>query len=172
MKYENIMQELEGLTLFELYEISAIIEDELNNQHRLDRVKDKLKRGQLITWFQASTHDVLKARILECNEDTCSIENVDDGDLWDIPYSAINTDTRRVEKLSKQKIDTKKIPTLEEGNMIMFIDKFGNSKYGIITKLNKKTVSVFIDNVDWQVRYDLIKAGKDMNGNRVDIVYI
>ncbi|MEA3228426.1 MAG: hypothetical protein U9P38_05055 [Campylobacterota bacterium] len=167
----NILQELENASLFDLYRVSAIVDNELENKHRLHRVRDSLSSGQTISWFDKSTHNILKAEVIKCHKDYCSVQNIEDKAVWDIEYSAINTNDLVMSKKQDKEIRDRK-GKLEIGHLIMFIDRFNNSKYGVITKLNPKTVSVYVDDEDWQVSYEAITLHKDIDGNVIDSIQI
>ncbi len=155
MDYSMILNELNSASLFELYRLNASIRQQLKDPNKILLIKNILKVGQLIQYFEASENRLIDAEILELKRTQVLVKNRHDGKLWNIPYYFINVDNSNIDihAESKQKVDRN---SLKVGDKVCFKDKKGNERFGEVTKLNQKTSGILVGNVKWRVAYSLL----------------
>ena len=96
MNYSKILDELNSASLFELYRLEQAIRHSLEDPARIRNIKNSLKVGQDIEYFDADENRLVEASIIELNRTRLLVRNRDDGKLWNIPYYHINLDHRSV----------------------------------------------------------------------------
>ncbi len=155
MDYSKILNELNHASLFELYRLNVAIRQQLEDPIRLRLIKESLKTGQLIKYFDASENRLIDATILELKRTKVLVENKHDGELWNIPYYYINIDNidTNIQAISKRTINRN---NLKVGDKVCFKDKKGNELFGEVNKMNPKTAGVLVGQVKWRVAYSLL----------------
>jgi hypothetical protein len=156
MNYCKILEELNNASLFELYRLEQAIRRSLEDPVRIRKIKDSLKVGQHIEYFDAEENRLVEARIVELKRTRALVKNRHDGALWDIPFYHINlthTDVRIFG--STGKLDRN---SLKVGDKVAFKDKKGNELFGEVIKLNPKTASVSVGTTRWKVGYRLLSS--------------
>lgn len=166
MNYSNIIQELEEASLFDLYRLSSAIQEEMQNTTKIKEIKNSLRVGQIITWFDTQTHNLVKAEILKFNKNRCVVKNIVDEKVWDLIYPSINTHNVEVDIHSNQEFGLKK-SELKVGDIVSFLDNKNELIYGKVIKLNPKTAGINIDGQNWRVSYNLLNLAKDLDGEIV-----
>lgn len=64
MDYTTILTELNNNSLFELYRLNVAIRQQLNDPARLRLIKNHLKAGQLISYFDEAENRLIEATIV------------------------------------------------------------------------------------------------------------
>lgn len=155
MDYTAIITELGKASLFDLYRLSVAIDQQLDDPNRLRLIKNHLKVGQLISYFDFKENRLIKATIIKLKTTKVLIENEHDGCQWNIPYYFINIDNSPTDINLQAKDKTNK-NHLKVGDHVCFKDKEGNEVFGKVTKLNPKTAGVLVGNMKWRVGYSLL----------------
>lgn len=167
MNYSTILEELNNASLFDLYRLQQAICRSLEDPVRTSKIKDSLKVGQDIEYFDAVENRLVEARIVELKRTRALVRNTRDGRLWDIPFYHINLDHADVsipgstEKLNRN--------SLKVGDKVAFKDRKGNELFGEVIKLNQKTAGVLVGTTRWKVSYPLLsliiegELGSEMN---------
>ena len=159
ISYSDLLKQLETATLFDLYRLSAAIDRLLNDPARIARAKEKIRVGDEIEFFDLSKNRCVQARVLRCNRARAVVKNLEDGKTWDIPYGSINSDAvdtsireRRATGLGRNEVSV--------GDCVGFLDKNNRERYGTVTRLNPKTVTLRCDSLEehgrteqWRVAY-------------------
>ena len=154
MNYSTILDELNNASLFELYRLERAIRNSLEDPVRIRNIKDSLKVGQDIEYFDADQNRLVEARIIELKRTRALVENHDDRKLWNIPFYHINLDHEDIAiSGSAGKLDRN---SLKVGDTVTFKDRKGNERFGEVIKLNQKTVGVLVGTVRWKVGYGLL----------------
>jgi len=167
MNYSKILDELNNASLFELYRLEQAIRHSLEDPARIRNIKDSLKVGQAIEYFDAGENRLVEAIIIELNRTRLLVKNRHDGKLWDIPYYHVNLDHANI-AISKPtgKLDRN---SLKVGDKVAFKDRKGNELFGEVIKLNPKTAGVLVGTARWKVDYSLLsliidgELGSEMN---------
>jgi hypothetical protein len=156
MNYSKILEELNNASLFELYRLEQAIRRSLEDPVRIRKIKDSLKVGQNIEYFDAEENRLVEARIVELKRTRALVRNGHDGALWDIPFYHINLAHADVRIAgSTGHIDRN---TLKVGDKVAFKDKKGNELFGEVVKLNPKTAVVLVGTTRWKVGYRLLSS--------------
>jgi hypothetical protein len=155
MDYSAILNKLNSASLFELYRLNASIHQQLKDPNKIHLIKNSLKTGQWIQYFESSENRLIDAEILELNKTRLLVKNKHDGKTWNIPYYFINIDhsDTDIHAESKQKMGRN---NLKVGDKVCFKDKKGNEVFGEVTKLNQKTAGVLVGHTKWRVAYSLL----------------
>jgi len=168
MDYSKILQELENASLFDLYRMSSAINDELANSQRIDEIKQSLRVGQEVTWFDDETHRLERAVIEKCAPSRCEVKNLSDGKRWRVLYASINLNEVDATINSNQKFGVKK-SALRVGDFISFLDNENKLQFAKVTKLNPKTVGVVtMGNVKWRVYYENLSKITDIDADVIN----
>jgi hypothetical protein len=156
MNYSKILEELNKASLFELYRLEQAIRHSLEDPVRIKKIKDALKVGQNIEYFDAQENRLVEARIVELKRTRALVKNRHDGALWNIPFYHINLAHADVRiSGSTGKLDRN---SLKVGDKVAFKDKKGNELFGEVIKLNQKTASVVVGTTRWTVGYRLLSS--------------
>ena len=155
MDYSMISNELNSASLFDLYRLNSSIDQQLKDPEKIRLIKNSLKVGESIKYFERSENRLVDAEILELNRVKLLVKNRDDGELWNIPYYFVNIDHSNVDiQVEPRKKITRN--NLKVGDKVCFTDKNGNEIFGEVTKLNSKTSGILVGNVNWRVAYSLL----------------
>ena len=92
MNYSKMLDELNSASLFELYRLEQAIRNSLEDPNRIKSIKDSLKVGQAIEYFDANENRLVEARIIELKRTRALVKNRHDEKLWNIPFYHINLD--------------------------------------------------------------------------------
>jgi len=167
MDYTAILTELNNASLFELYRLNVAIRQQLGDPARLRAIRNHVKTGQLISYFDAAENRLIEATIIELKRTKILVENKHDGELWDIPYYYLNIDNSDtdIQATPKQKTNRNNIKV---GDNVCFKDKKGNELFGEVVKLNPKTAGVLVGKTNWRVAYSLLSPIIDgeLGGNQ------
>lgn len=154
MDYSKILDELNNASLFELYRLNQAICHSLEDPARIKKIKDSLKTGQTIKYFDAEENRLIEAIVIELKRTRLLVKNRHDGKLWDIPYYHINLDHANTAiSASTGKLNRN---SLKVGDRVAFKDRKGNELYGRVIKLNPKTAGVLVGTTRWKVGYGLL----------------
>jgi hypothetical protein len=154
MNYSKILDELNRASLFELYRLEQAIRRSLEDPVRVKNIKDSLKVGQDIEYFDAEENRLVEASIIELKRTRALVKNRHDGKRWNIPFYHINLDHADIAiSGSKGKLDRN---SLKVGDKVAFKDRKGNELFGEVIKLNQKTAGVLVGVVRWKVSYALL----------------
>ena len=154
MNYSKILDELNNASLFELYRLNEAIRRSLEDPVRIRSIKDSLKVGQNIEYFDAEENRLVEAIITELKRTRLLVKNRHDGKLWDIPYYYVNLDHSNIAiSNSAGKLNRN---NLKVGDKVAFKDKKGHELFGEVIKLNQKTAGVLVGTARWKVGYGLL----------------
>ena len=154
MNYSEILDELNNASLFELYRLEQAIRRSLEDPVRIKHIKDSLKVGQDIEYFDAEENRLVEASIIELKRTRALVKNRHDEMLWNIPFYHINLDHVDIAiSDSTGKLDRN---SLKVGDKVAFKDRKGNERFGEVIKLNQKTAGVLVGTGRWKVGYSLL----------------
>ena len=94
VEYDQLVAFLKHASVFEIYRLSAAIQNELENPQRLAKVSHKIKEGDLIEYFDSKTNTFIKANIVQKALKNVIVRHVDDGRRWQIPLYWLKIDSR------------------------------------------------------------------------------
>jgi hypothetical protein len=156
MNYSKILEELNNASLFELYRLQQAIRRTLEDPARIRQIKDALRVGQDIEYFEAEENRPIEARVVELKKTRALVRNRHDGKLWNIPFYFINLDRADIAISNPAgKLDRN---SLKIGDRVAFKDRKGNELFGEVIKLNQKTAVVLVGTTRWKVGYGLLSS--------------
>ncbi|MCB1780551.1 MAG: hypothetical protein KDJ34_10785 [Candidatus Competibacteraceae bacterium] len=153
MDTAQVLNALAQASLFELYRLSAAIDQQLRDPQRLQAIKNALRVGQTVEYFVAAENCTISARIEKLQRTHVDVIHLSDGTPWRIPYYMLNVhgvETRLphtpAQGLSRQ--------ALSVGDWVGFVDQHGVEWAGAVQNLNPKTASIQCQNGRWRVAYE------------------
>lgn len=156
MNYSQILEALNHASLFELYRLEQAIRRNLEDPVRIRKIKDSLKVGQAIEYFETDENRRIEARIVELKRTRVLVKNQHDGKLWNIPFYFINLDHADVAISSPTgQLDRN---SLKLGDKVAFKDRKGHDRFGEVIQLNPKTAGVLVGTTRWKVSYRLLSS--------------
>jgi len=156
MNYSQILEALNRASLFELYRLQQAIRRSLEDPARTRQIKNSLRVGQDIEYFEADENRLIEATIVELKRTKVLVKNRHDGELWNIPFYLINLDRADVAiSNSSGKLDRN---SLKVGDKVAFKDRKGNEQFGEVIKLDPKTAGVLVGAMRWKVSYGLLSS--------------
>jgi hypothetical protein len=155
MNYAAILEALGQASLFQLYRLSAAINNQLDDPVRIAAVKRALRVGQTVRWFDSTENRLVEARLLQINRTRAEVQNLVDGKHWTIQFYLIDLDGQDVAIPPQQRrvLDRN---SLRVGDRVGFRDRQGRERFGQVAKLNQKSASVRVDAMVWRVSYGLL----------------
>jgi len=156
MNYSQILEALNQASLFELYRLQQAIRRSLEDPARIRQIKNLLRVGQDIEYFEAEENRLIEASIVELKRTKALVKNRHDGELWNIPFYFINLDRADIAISNPTgKLDRN---SLKIGDKVAFKDRKGNELFGEVIKLNPKTAGVLVGTTRWKVGYGLLSS--------------
>jgi hypothetical protein len=154
-KLYKIINELQRLDPYALYRLSIWIRNEISRPQIINNISKQFKLGDLVTWFHSRINNEM-AGLVESKGQNKVIVKMTNGERWNVPYYAINTEhlipllpAKHHAKLGKN--------DFKVGEHIEFT---GDNRHysGVITKLNPKTATIKVAEqlVKWRVSYCLL----------------
>ncbi|VEN72681.1 conserved hypothetical protein [Candidatus Desulfarcum epimagneticum] len=156
MDYSKIFQELNKATSFDLYRLKVLIDQQLENPHRLSEIKRRLKPGQKISYFDETENRLIDAIVIKLMRKKLLVENIHDQEKWQIPFYFVNLNHVNADIMvsSNEGIDRSR---LKVGDTVGFQDKQNNDLTGKIIRLNQKTATILTTkNAEWRVAYEYL----------------
>lgn len=157
VEYDRLVAFLNNASLFEIYRVSHAIRNELENPKRILAVKEKLKEGAYVEYFDAKTQALIRARLIKRNQKNVLVQNCCDMKQWQIPYHSLKLDSREFNFRNPDKKGLHK-NELSVGQWVGFTNsRNGETVVGRIQGLNQKTVSLMTaQGHRWRVAYQLL----------------
>lgn len=154
MNYSEILRNLEGASLFDLYRLKIALDVCLEQPDKVLAVKRQLRVGMEISYFSARFNKMADAVIEGIQRNCVYATDKGSGKRWSVPFYAINlahVNTDINFSTNQNALDRNQ---LHVGENIGFIGKNDQEMYGIITQLNPKTASITAkDDSRWRVDY-------------------
>lgn len=165
--FNDILEKIESLSLFEIRRLSAAVHKLLDDPARNEAIKGKLKVGMLITYFCSAKNTLVEATINEIRKTRALVVNAHDGQGWNICFSSINLegiDTSIMPKKYSGGLDRN---SLKVGDHVGWHSKLGHDLYGLVENLNPKKAFVRLSHGEcWAVPYSLLFLVMDGMGSK------
>ena len=157
MDYSRVFDDLSSASLFDLFRLSMAIEQQLDKPERIAQVRVRLRPGMEITFFDGERNHLVKATIIKLNRTRLDVHNHLDHRTWSIRYCMVNLENVETDIQINAKSKGVERSQLKVGDLVGFVDKQNQEKYGYITGLNQKTVSILVnDREHWRVAYSFL----------------
>ena len=157
MDYSRVFDDLSSASLFDLFRLSIAIEQQIDKPERIAQVRMRLRPGMEITFFDGERNHLVKATIIKLNRTRLDVHNHLDHRTWSIRYCMVNLENVETDIQINAKSKGVERSQLKVGDLVGFVDKQNQEKYGYITGLNQKTVSILVnDREHWRVAYSFL----------------
>ncbi len=156
MDYSHILQALQQATSFDLYRLKVAIDQQLENPQRTTAMRNRLKPGQVISYFDSTENRLIEATVLELRRTRILVQNTHDKAKWTIPFYMVNLEEVEtdISVPTQRGVDKSQ---LKVGDAVVFPDKQNNDIHGEVIRLNRKTATIIADTgAKWRVGYGLI----------------
>jgi hypothetical protein len=155
---------------YELFRIQIAMRRILEDPARINSIKQQLRIGQTVTYFDIAANKEISATLLEINRSRVFVQNHHDGKKWTLTFCMLNISGTKVDiNKSSRRVDRL---TLKVGDHIGYISRDGIEVYGVVTKLNQKTASVTIaSGAKWRVSYSLLFHVMDSTRGATELIY-
>jgi len=163
MNYTNVLEELENATLFDMYRLLHALNNEIENPDKIRLVKNNLRVGQIVSYYDNKINILEDVEIIKLNKTRCTVKKLSDESLWDILYASINMENVNINIHTNQEYGLKK-NQISIGEILTFLDNDNNPRYGKVIRLNKKSVTLLVNNEKWRVGYGLLNKHNDIDG--------
>jgi len=171
MDYSKLIEELKQASLFDLYRLHAAIGQQLENPQRVKEIKNGLRLGQTVSYFDVRENRLIAAEIIKFKRTNVLVRNLHDNAQWNIPLYWVNIDdvNTDINISSGRGVDKSE---LKVGDTVRYQDRQNRDVYGEVIKLNRKTATVVISNNEqWRVAYSylhLIIDGEQSHPNLLE----
>lgn len=156
MDYTKLFAEIKKASLFDLYRISAVIHNELENPERIKEIKRRLKPGMSISYYEPSANRLFDAVIIELRRTRLVIKNREDQKKWLIEYVSVNLDGVGTDISFSSAPEGLDRNQLRVGDIVGFYSN-DEEKHGKVIKLNPKKAKVLTPGpVTWTVPYPML----------------
>lgn len=155
MDYTELLNQLRQASLFDLYRLSTAIDRELENPQQISAIKQKLRLGMELNYFDRVQNRSIKARLVALRQKQAVIFDLEQKKDFLIPYYMLNVD--RIDTTIHEKTNTLTANNLKVGDRVGFNSE-GRDFVGIVHRLNHKTATVYTTNTGqkWRVSYSYL----------------
>jgi len=156
VEYDQLVAFLKQASVFEIYRMSAALQNELENPQRLLRVTNKIKEGDVVEYYDAKTNTFIKAIILGKALRKAIVQHIEDGGRWQIPLYWLKIDSREfVFERPTQGLNKNEVKV---GDYVGFYHhKHEEHITGRVERLNQKTLSFITEEPRrWRVSYNIL----------------
>jgi len=156
MDYTHLLNALNKATAFDLYRLHVAIGNELENPKRILNIKQKLRIGMELSYFDHVENRLVKAKLLEMRQKNAVVLDYEQNKRFVIPYYMLNIDGIDVDIYESKNSETLTANMLKVGDCVGF-NKNGENIAGIIKRINHKTVTLETSSGhQWRVAYSFL----------------
>lgn len=154
MQYDTVLAELQKATAFELFRLQAAINILMEDPNRLSKIKQKLKPGMEVQYFDEDQNRLIPGQVLEIRKTRVSVQNLESGKHWNIPVYMLNVDESPVD-ITPQRQQVERL-SLKIGDQVGFAHEGSRELYGPVVKLNPKRAKIKTFEGIWSVPYSML----------------
>jgi hypothetical protein len=159
MQYNDVAENIENFSLFELWRIYCTISNALENNHKINVIRKMLQPDMNVAYFSKSDNTMIEAIVVRVNKTRALVRNIDSLTYTNVPFYMFNVDNIPIH----QNINPQAKIVLSKNNLKIG-DKVGwhsnrsaQDFFGTVIKLNPKTAVIKLpDNQVWHVTYSLL----------------
>lgn len=156
MDYTHLLNELNKATSFDLYRLHVAIGNELENPKRILSIKQKLRIGMELSYFDQVENRLITSKLLEMRQKNAVVLDHEKNKRFVIPYYMLNVDGIDVDIYESNNTETLTANMLKVGDCVGF-NKDGESIIGIIKRINHKTITLETNSGhQWRVAYSFL----------------
>ena len=157
MDYSKIMSELKDASLFDLYRLRVAIAKELEDPKRINEVKKKIRKGDVINYFEENENRLIQAEVIELRRTRVLVKNKHDMKQWIIPFYMVNVEGVPTDISYSTRSKGMNRNEIRIGDLVGFENKYRKNVCGKVIRLNPKTVTVFVEpHQKWRVPYSML----------------
>ena len=153
MNYQDILDQLKHLSLFDLTRLQLVLRDELENSSKVAQIRAKLRVGMRIEYFAYQINSVASGVIFELNPKSLIIQEEATHAVWKIPYHVVCINATQVQEKSPSDHLTKLTTSID---MPVSFEHRGVLYFGKVTHRNPKKATVAVDHKIWRVPYSML----------------
>lgn len=156
MNYSEIIQQLNNASGFDLYRLKQALGKMLDDPRYIAEVKKRVRVGDAIRYFSARHNKEIQANVIKFNPTQIEVMHLDDGEHWLIPYTSVNLYQvdARIHENNKKGLTRNEVAI---GDRVGFVgSRDGIERYGEVIRLNPKTITMLVGDVQWRVGYTLL----------------
>ena len=156
MNIQSVFQELQTASDFELSRLKAAIEKLLEDPERINALRKKMVIGMQLDYFDVEDNRAIPCELLEIRRTRATVRVIETGKTWTLPFHYLNLEHIVTELVANNKRGLSKAE-LYIGLTVGFVHNQNNQDYiGKVVKLNPKRAVILVDNVQWQVPYQIL----------------
>lgn len=154
-------------TSAELYQLSWVIEQLLDDPRRIVQARSHLHLGQQVQYFNWSDGKLRAARMVSVKNDRVTVQDETSGRHVSLPYAAITPAGVAVAQQAGDAAHeaTELAPPPEVGRRedfrvgqrVSFIDRDLQHRVGLIVRVNQQTATLDCDGQSWRVAFGLLR---------------
>lgn len=155
MNYHDLITLLDKASAFDLYRLSLILDDMIDDPKRIIETKSKLRLGQQVDFLNGRTNQINKVVVEQIKQTRVKARD-ESGRAWNIPLCALNVqdcDSSLAQAKPSAKLSKS---DFAEGDTVAFVDSDGAEHSGSIIRLNRKTATIINHEGKWRVDYGLL----------------
>ena len=153
MNIQDIFQQLETASAFELFRLKCAIEKVLEDPTRSNQLKAKLSPGMQVEYFCPDRNKAILCEVLKVNRTQVNVREVETEKGWNMPFYFLNLDHIETSLQSNMKVGMSKAE-IALGDTLGFIRSRDNQEcIGTVMKLNPKRVVIQLEDGLWNVPY-------------------
>lgn len=163
---------LANASVYDLYCLNKKISRVLDDESRIQQIKQSLKVGQSIQYFNSRINNLVNAIIVEKQIKRVLVEDIDSHSRWWTRYYSINLNNTQLTPIMKAQCGALSKDNVSIGDIVGF-EHNDNKIIGKVMKLNPKTVKlVTTAGMIWNVYYEHLFAIIDADQNIIDVPMI
>ena len=156
MQIQQLFEELESASDFELFRLQSAIQKMLDDPERTTQLKQKIQVGMKVDYFCTDRNLSIPCSILKVGRSRVGVQENDTQKRWSVPFYHLNLDHIETEIVSLN-IKGMSKAELSIGCTVGFIRNKDNREYiGQVSKLNPKRAMVVVQDTVWKVPYSML----------------
>jgi hypothetical protein len=161
--YSALLKQLEAATPFELYRLQSALNRMLGDPLRIEQVKEMIRVGDEVEYFEPAENREVKAIVLKCNRTRVVVKRLDNAESWEVLYCSINVAgvSSTIHERTSRGMGRNEVRI---GDRVSFIDRNNRELFGTVKRLNQKTVTLVCDgdhDGQWRVAYSFLRPVLD-----------
>ncbi len=156
MDYTKLFAEIKKASLFDLFRISTVIYNEIDNPEKVKEIKRRLKPGMSISYYEPGENRLIDAVIIELRRTRLLVRNRENRKRWLIEYASVNLEGVSADISFSSAPEGLDRNQLRVGDIVGFYHN-DEELHGEVVKLNPKKAKVLAPGpVTWSVPYSML----------------
>ncbi|MBM7073942.1 hypothetical protein JQC92_18200 [Shewanella sp. 202IG2-18] len=156
MNIQDIFQQLESASDFELFRLKCAIGKVLEDPARSNQLKAKLSSGMKVEYFCPERNKAILCEVLKIKRTLVDVREIESGKSWSMPFYYLNLEHIETSLQSNAKVGMSKAE-IALGDTLGFVNsKTHQECVGTVVKLNPKRVVIALEDGLWNVPYSMV----------------